>query len=108
METNCFSFFFVKPRAALWSELNVFMNSYRSPFQGDGRTIDQIGKSLGLSPTTMHYVQQDANRPDKIAMNIWRKLCPSREHRIFVGSITRVPETTLQNIYSESIGFTNK
>lgn len=107
IQTNCFSFL-VKPRASFWSELNLFMNSYKSPFQADGRTVEEIGKSLGLSPTAMHYVQQDANRPDKVAMNVWRKLCPTREHRLYVGSITRVPEVTLQNIYSKSIDFTNE
>ena len=87
--------------------MTLFMNCYQNPFQSDGRTIDEIGAALGLSSIAIHQVQQDANRPDKVAMNIWRNICPTREHRLYVSSVKRVPETTLNDIYSKFISFIN-
>ena len=88
--------------------MTLFMDCYRNPFQSDGRTIDEIGAALGLNPIGIRQVQQDANRPDKVAMNVWRKICPTREHRLYVGSVKHVPETTLNDIYSKSNIYINK
>jgi len=99
--------FLVKPSPSFFNELSLFMNSHDQSYQGDGRTIEEIGIELGLSPTSIHQVQQDAEKADKVAMNIWRKLCPTREDRIFLGSIKNVPRSTLENIYGKSISFIN-
>ncbi|CAF4506168.1 unnamed protein product, partial [Rotaria magnacalcarata] len=89
----------LKPRPAFWNEVNVFMNSYSELFTGDGRTIATIGTALCLNEVMIQQVQQNVDRPDKVAMNIWRKLCPTQADRLYVGSIKKVPATTLQNIY---------
>ncbi|CAF2125349.1 unnamed protein product [Rotaria magnacalcarata] len=90
----------LKPRPAFWNEVNVFMNSYSELFTGDGRTIATIGTALCLNEVMIQQVQQNVDRPDKVAMNIWRKLCPTQADRLYVGSIKKVPATTLQNIYT--------
>ncbi|CAF3857902.1 unnamed protein product, partial [Rotaria sp. Silwood1] len=89
----------LKPRPAFWNELTVFMDSYSELFKGDGRTIAEIGAELGLNQAMIQHVQQDAEKPDKVAMNIWRTLCPTQADRVYVESIKCVPATTLQNIY---------
>jgi hypothetical protein len=81
------------------------MDSHGDAYKGDGRTIEAIGGALGLNQTGIQQVQQDADRPDKIAMNIWRMICPTRQDRVFVGSIKHVPKSTIENIYSKSISF---
>ena len=83
------------------------MNANTDLFEGDGRTLNEIGKELGLNQIAIHQVQQDTDKPDKVVMNIWRKICPTRADRIYVKSITHVPLSTLQNIYGESISFIN-
>lgn len=102
---NLFLYFLVKPRASFWTELSLFIDSNGDAYKGDGRTIEVIGEALGLSQMAIQQVQQDADRPDKIAMNIWRVICPTRQDRVFVGSIKLVPPSTIQNIYSKSISF---
>ncbi len=97
----------MKPRAAFWSELELFMNTNHDTYKGDGRTLHEIGSELGLSELSMQQVQQDAEKPDKVAMNIWRKLCPTHSDRLFVGSIKNVPLSTLNNIYGKFIDFIN-
>ena len=71
-------------------------------FQGDGRTIPEVAAELGLSEQTIAAVQRDADRPDKIAMNVWRYLCPTIDDKLYVGSIKKIPVSTLQNIYGNS------
>jgi hypothetical protein len=97
----------VKPRAAFWSELELFTNTNRDVYKGDGRTLHEIGTELGLNELSMQQVQQDAGKPDKVAMNIWRKLCPTHSDRLFVESITNVPSSTINNIYGKFIDFIN-
>ncbi|CAF1662541.1 unnamed protein product, partial [Adineta ricciae] len=92
----------LKPRGSFWNELAIFMDSHTDLYMGDGRTIDQIGCELGLSDQTIQSVQRNADRPDKVAMNIWRRLCPTVDDRVFVQSIKRVPISTLENIYAFS------
>jgi len=74
-------------------------------YKGDGRSIQEVGAELGLTSALIQRVQQDAFKPDKIAMNVWRAICPTREARLDVGSITNVPPSTIQNIYSKLINF---
>jgi len=81
--------------------MSVFMQSHDITYQGDGRTLGQIAGELGLTDQMIEAVQRDADKPDKIAMNIWRKLCPTVEDKVFVGSIKRVPVSTLDNIYGK-------
>jgi hypothetical protein len=83
------------------------MDMHGNSYDGDGRTIGEIGSALGLSSMAIQQVQQDADKPDKVAMNIWRKICPTRADRLYVGSIKNVPPSTIQNIYSKSVGFKN-
>ncbi|CAF4035086.1 unnamed protein product [Rotaria sordida] len=90
----------LKPRPEFWNELAIFMNSNSEPFKGDGRTIAEIGAELGLNQATIQQVQQDAEKPDKVAMNIWRALCPTQADRLYVESVRYVPAKTLQNIYT--------
>ncbi|CAM4985939.1 unnamed protein product, partial [Rotaria socialis] len=66
----------------------------------DGRTIHQIGRALGLTDHMIQYVQRDTDKPGKVAMNIWRKLCPTIDDKVFVKSIKKVPISTLDNIYA--------
>ena len=75
------------------------MESHGDSYHGDGRTIHEIGRALGLTDHMIHYVQRDTDKPDKVAMNIWRKLCPTIEDKVFVRSIKKVPTSTLDNIY---------
>ncbi|CAF2862244.1 unnamed protein product [Rotaria sp. Silwood2] len=89
----------MKPRQAFWNELLLFMDSYSESFNGNGKTIEEIGSALSLSSAMIQEVQRDADRPDKVAMNIWRILCPTRADRLYVESIKNVPATTLQNIH---------
>ncbi|CAF4277805.1 unnamed protein product [Rotaria sp. Silwood2] len=89
----------LKPRASLYNELRLFLDLNSDIYKGDGRTIEEIGSALGLSSMAIHQVQQDAEKPDKIAMNVWRKICPTQEDRIYVGTIKQVPKSTVQNIY---------
>ncbi|CAF1412989.1 unnamed protein product [Rotaria sp. Silwood1] len=76
------------------------MESHGDSYQGDSRTIHEIGRELGLTDNMIQYVQRDTDKPDKVAMNIWRKLCPTIEDKVFVRSIKRVPTSTLDNIYA--------
>ncbi|CAF2798408.1 unnamed protein product [Rotaria sp. Silwood2] len=91
----------LRPRASFWSELSIFMESHGDSYQGDGRTIHQIGRALGLTDHMIQYVQRDTDKPDKVAMNIWRKLCPTIDDKVFVQSIKKVPISTLHNIYGK-------
>ena len=75
------------------------MKSHGDSYQRDGRTIHEIGRALGLADHMIHYAQRDTDKPDKVAMNIWRKLCPTIEDKVFVRSIKKVPTSTLDNIY---------
>ena len=77
------------------------MKSHGDSYKGDGRTIQQIGDELGLTPVSIQRVQQDATTPDKIAMNVWRTICPTMAARLEVGSITTVPRSTIENIHSK-------
>ncbi|CAM4842198.1 unnamed protein product [Rotaria magnacalcarata] len=90
----------LRPRASFWSELSIFMESHGDSYQGDGRTIHQIGRALGLTDHMIQYVQRDTDKPGKVAMNIWRKLCPTIDDKVFVKSIKKVPISTLDNIYA--------
>ncbi|CAF1666678.1 unnamed protein product [Rotaria sp. Silwood1] len=90
----------LKPRTSFWNELSIFMESHGDSYQGDSRTIHEIGRELGLTDNMIQYVQRDTDKPDKVAMNIWRKLCPTIEDKVFVRSIKRVPTSTLDNIYA--------
>ncbi|CAF2262969.1 unnamed protein product, partial [Rotaria magnacalcarata] len=90
----------MRPRASFWSELSIFMESHGDSYQGEGRTIHQIGRALGLTDHMIQYVQRDTDKPDKVAMNIWRKLCPTIDDKVFVKSIKKVPISTLDNIYA--------
>ncbi|CAF1395056.1 unnamed protein product [Rotaria magnacalcarata] len=76
------------------------MESHGDSYQGDGRTIHQIGRALGLTDHMIQYVQRDTDKPGKVAMNIWRKLCPTIDDKVFVKSIKKVPISTLDNIYA--------
>ena len=93
----------MKPRASFWKELTLFMNSYNDLYRGDGRSLQEIGLALGFNEFMAQQVQQEADKPDKVAMNIWRKLCSTQEYRVFVGSIKNVPLSTLQNIHSKCV-----
>ncbi|CAF3138035.1 unnamed protein product [Rotaria socialis] len=55
---------------------------------------------LGLNPLILQQVQREADKADKVAMSIWRKLCPTRADQLYVNSIKNVPTSTLQNIYT--------
>jgi hypothetical protein len=44
-----FVFFSVKPRTSFWNELSIFMESHGENYQGDGRTIHEVGHALGLT-----------------------------------------------------------
>ncbi|CAM4927945.1 unnamed protein product [Rotaria socialis] len=90
----------LKPRESFWNELNFFMDSCNNVYQGDGRTMDNIAGELGLNPLILQQVQREADKADKVAMNIWRKLCPTRADQLYVNSIKNVPTSTLQNIYT--------
>ena len=79
----------------------MFMQSNEVKYQGDGRTLKDIGYELGLTDQMIEAVQRDADKPDKVSMNIWRRLCPTIEDKVFVGSIKRVPVSTLDNIYGK-------
>ncbi|CAM4951785.1 unnamed protein product [Rotaria socialis] len=68
----------LKPRESFWNELNFFMDSCNNVYQ----------------------VQREADKADKVAMSIWRKLCPTRADQLYVNSIKNVPTSTLQNIYT--------
>jgi hypothetical protein len=81
------------------------MDSHSDAYKGDGRIVEMIGDALGLNQMAIQQVQQEADRPDKVAMNIWRMICPTRQDRVFVGSIKHVPKSTIENIYSKSISF---
>ena len=93
----------VKPRANFWNELSIFMNSHVPTYKGDGRTLDQIARELRLTDQVVQAVQRDADKPDKIAMNIWRRLCPTIDDKIMVESIKKVPISTLENIYGKYV-----
>lgn len=86
------------------------MESHGDTYQGDGRSIAQIGRELGLTDQMIQSVQRDTDKPDKVAMNVWRRLCPTIDDKLFVRSIKRVPESTLDNIYGNllKILLTNK
>ncbi|CAF3985921.1 unnamed protein product [Rotaria sp. Silwood1] len=71
----------LKPRTSFWNELSIFMESHGDSYQGDSRTIHEIGRELGLTDNMIQYVQRDTDKPDKVAMNIWRKLCPTIEDK---------------------------
>ncbi|CAF4989894.1 unnamed protein product [Rotaria magnacalcarata] len=90
----------IKPRESFWNELNFFMDSCNNVYQGDGRTMDNIAGELGLNPLILQQVQREADKADKVAMNIRRKLCPTRADQLYVNSIKNVPTSTLQNIYT--------
>ena len=77
------------------------MQTHGTTYQGDGRSLEEIARELGLTDQMIEAVQRDANKPDKIAMNIWRKLCPTIEDKVLVGSIKYVPVSTLDNIYGK-------
>jgi predicted transcriptional regulator len=81
--------------------MSALMQSHDIAYQGDGRTIAKIARELGLTDQMIEVVQRDADKPDKIAMNVWRKLCPTIEDKVFVRSIKRVPVSTLDNIYGK-------
>lgn len=90
-----------KPRASFWNELTTFMNSHCSTYTGDGRTLGQTARELRLTDQAVEAVQRDADKPDKIAMNIWRRLCPTIDDKIMVKLIKKVPKSTLENIYGK-------
>ncbi|CAF1392853.1 unnamed protein product [Rotaria sordida] len=90
----------LKPGAPFWNELSAFMNAHSNMYKGDGRTIQQVGAELGLNATLIKRVQQDAVKPDKIAMNVWRTICPTREDQLEVKSIKNIPPSTIRNIYT--------
>ncbi|CAF0972671.1 unnamed protein product [Adineta ricciae] len=90
----------LKPRSNLWHELSLFMQIHGASYHGDGRTISDIGRDLGLSEQIIVASQRDTDKPDKVAMNVWRRLCPTVDDKVFVGSIKRVPVKTLENIYA--------
>jgi hypothetical protein len=96
-------FFLGKPSATFWNELQLFINSRGDVYKGDGRTKEDVGTALGLNQIMMQQVQQDAEKPDKVAMNIWRKICSSRADQLYVGSILNVPATTLNDIYGRFV-----
>ncbi|CAF4834394.1 unnamed protein product, partial [Rotaria magnacalcarata] len=52
-------------------------------YQGDGRTMDNIAGELGLNPLILQQVQREADKADKVAMNIRRKLCPTRADQLY-------------------------
>ena len=70
--------------------MSVFMESHGITYQGDGRTLDEIGRELGLTDHMIEAVQRDADKPDKIAMNIWRKLCPTIPGRTRTAGTRRI------------------
>ena len=72
----------MKPRASFWNELTIFMEAYTESFESKDQTIDKIGSELGLTETMIQEVQQGTETPDKVVMNIWRKLCPTEADRI--------------------------
>jgi hypothetical protein len=97
--------FLVKPSASFWNELTAFVMTHNDWYEGDGRSIQEVGAELGLTSALIQRVQQDAFKPDKIAMNVWRAICPTRAARLDVGSIKNVPPSTIRNIYSKLINF---
>ena len=100
---TCTFAFLVKPRASFWEDMHLFMDSNDEDYKGDGRTLVEVADALGLNQAAIHQVQHDTDKPDKIAMNVWRKICPTRADQLYVGSIKNVPESTLQSIYGKSI-----
>lgn len=91
----------MKPRASFWNEMKIFTDSHTNKYQGDGRTLASIASELRLSDQTIEAVQRDADKPDKVAMNVWRHLYPSVADKVFVNSIKNVPKSTLKNIYGK-------
>lgn len=92
----------MKPRPSFWNELNLFMESYAESYKCEGQAIEKLGRELGLDQAKIQAVRLDADKADKVAMNVWRMLCPTRSDRLYVESIKRVPTTTLEKIYSKT------
>ncbi|UJR38913.1 hypothetical protein I4U23_031581 [Adineta vaga] len=82
------------------NELFLFIESNENKYQNDNRTIEEVARELDLSDQTIEFVQRDAIRPDKVAMNVWRHLCPTVDDKVYVHSIKQVPMATLRNIYA--------
>ena len=99
---SCLTFSVVKPSASFWNELSSFMDSRGEIYNGDNRSLVGIGRELGLNEQMVQQVQRDTTKPDQVAMKVWRKICPSHTDRLFVGSIIKVPSSTIDNIYGKS------
>ena len=83
-------------------ELFDIMNN-NGPFSGDGRTLKGIGKELGIDEASLVTIA--ARTPQKSALKLFRLLYPTVDSRAKCGSISKVPQEQLENIYCESIFF---
>ncbi len=79
-------------------ELFDLMNN-NGVFRGDGRTLDKIGKDLGLDAANLVTVA--ARTPQRSALKLFRLLFPTIGSRAECVSITNIPQKTLHDIYGK-------
>ena len=71
----------------------------RAIFQGDGRSVNTIVQDLGVDEVSLATVA--ARTPQKSALKLFRLLYPTVSSRAKCGSISRVPQAQLDNMYSK-------
>jgi hypothetical protein len=72
-------------------------------FQGDGRTLNGIGEDLCLNASNLVTIA--ARTPQKSALKLFRLLFSTVGDRAACGSISKIDNEILQNIYRKTLYF---
>jgi hypothetical protein len=95
--------FLARPNAEVleWLQEMLFLMNNNGSFVGDDRSLKQIGEDLGLDEASLATVV--ARTPQKSALKLFRLLYPTVGSRANCGSISKMCQEQLKNIYRESL-----